>query len=116
MIVISAHYLLIYSSSFWLFLLYLVCISQILLLQNLSTKKNRYLSIVFLTFESCLVNKFNQPLNNRKNVIDIETLKLERLETIGTFHIDQGVANMLRYFDFLTYLHFIIVFDLDLKV
>ena len=115
-IVGSMGYLLVCSCSFRSFYFYLVCVPQVLLLQDLSAQKNWYLSIVFLTLKSGLVHKFNEPLDDRENIIDIKTLKLERLKTIGTFHIDQGVANVLRNFDLLTYLHFVIVLNFNLMV
>lgn len=74
------------------------------------------LSIVSLSFKSRLVNKLNQPLNCRKYIIYVQTLKLERLKAKRAFHIFESIANMFGNFNFLSDLHLIIVINLYLKV
>ncbi len=72
--------------------------------------------IVLLSFESGFVDKFNEPLNDRKDIIDIKTLELEGLKIVWTLHVFKGGANVLGDFNFLADLHFIIVVDVDLEV
>jgi hypothetical protein len=55
-------------------------------------------------------------LDDRKDIVDIQSLELEGLESEGTFHIDERIADVLRNFDFLAYLHLVVVVHLDFKV
>ena len=72
--------------------------------------------MVFLPIKSGLIDKFDEPLYNWKNIVHIQALQLEGLKSIWTFHVDEGIADVFGNFDFLTYLHFVIVLDLDFKV
>ena len=70
-------------------------IATIFQFQNILTEKNRYLSIVFLPLKSGLVDKFDQPLHNRKDIVDIQTLQLKWLKRIRTFHVYKRITDVL---------------------
>ena len=104
------------SATFDFNFLYFLFISFRLEFRDIFSQQKRKRPIILLSLFSRFVHEFDKPLNDWKNSIYIQTLKLEGLERVRTLHFVQGVANDFRNFDFLSDLHFIIVLNLDLKV
>lgn len=88
----------------------------ILQLQYILPEQNRNLPIVLLPLKPRLIHKFNQPLNDREDIVHVQPLQLEGLQRVGALHVDQGVADMLGDLYLLADLHLVVVFDLDLEV
>lgn len=93
-----------------------IWIPLILQFENIFAQQNRYFSVIFLSLKTCFINKFNQPLHNRKDIVNIKPLKLERLQYIWTLHVNQCITNIFRHFNFLSNLHLIVILDFDLKI
>lgn len=94
MALLYLHNLAIDSCPLRLYVGYLIGIASILKFEDILSKKNRNLPIVFLSLEPSLIDKFNQPLNHREYIIDIQSLQLKRLEGIRAFHINEGITDL----------------------
>lgn len=116
MVLLYLHDLSIYPRPLRLYQRNLVSVPFILQLQYILPEQNRNLPIVLLPLKPRLIHKFNQPLNDREDIVHVQPLQLEGLQRVGAFHVDQGVADMLGDLYLLADLHLVVVFDLDLEV
>ncbi len=92
------------------------CIALYTKINELLTDFESDFAIVFLSFEPSFIDKFDEPLYDWKDIVNIKTLQLERLKVVRGLHVFKGRADMLWDFDFLSDLHLIIVVNVDLEV
>jgi hypothetical protein len=48
-----------------------------------------------LSFEPGFIDKFDEPLYDWKDIVNIKTLQLERLKVVRGLHVFKGRADML---------------------